>query len=86
LPTIRRAAEQKLMAEPDRLRECLEMIEAFQVTNLYPLLYVIEWERVRDRVVRPAWRTRGNLWSAEFIIGDLAPDEFEVLSFKPVIL
>lgn len=59
----------------------VEMIEHAKAPEFNPLLYVIPFARVEDRVVPARPTERANVLSREFKIRDLASAEFDVLVF-----
>jgi hypothetical protein len=84
LAKIRSIAEEKLKDQKAKLDECLVMLQCFGPTGdpCFPLLYIIDWQKVKSRAIVVPWAEKANLWSSEVKITDLHPDEFTVISFE----
>ena len=82
LPAIRRAAENILATDPARLKECLEILASFRLAECYPVLYVMAYERVQDRIVNKPWSERASTWSAEILVTNVTSDDFDILIFR----
>ncbi|MBU3838053.1 MAG: hypothetical protein H9777_07020 [Candidatus Phocaeicola faecigallinarum] len=65
----------------EEFRYIKTIIEQAEITDFRPLLYIISYDKVKDKITRVAPELKAHPLSEEYIIPDLHSDEFDILEF-----
>ena len=65
--------------------EIRSIVSAAEYEAFFPILYIVESKKVKDRYVEVMVRDRASDDAVEYKIEDLQENEFEIISFKDIL-
>ena len=65
--------------------EIRSIVSAAEYEAFFPVLYIVESKKVKDRYVEVMVRDRASDDAVEYKIEDLQENEFEIISFKDIL-